>query len=88
MPSISTFFGIAIYMYWDDHAPPHLHAFYLDKEAMIAIQSGDLLAGELPKRAHRIVREWIIEHQAERLSNWERGQLLEPFEKVAGADVE
>ncbi|MCK4291984.1 MAG: DUF4160 domain-containing protein, partial [Planctomycetes bacterium] len=26
MPIISRFFGIVIYMYWKDHAPPHFHA--------------------------------------------------------------
>lgn len=28
MPLISRFFGILIYMYFDDHAPPHFHAEY------------------------------------------------------------
>jgi hypothetical protein len=27
MPRISEFFGIAIYMYYRDHAPPHFHPF-------------------------------------------------------------
>jgi Domain of unknown function (DUF4160) len=26
MPRISQFYGIAIYMYYRDHAPPHVHA--------------------------------------------------------------
>lgn len=28
MPKISEFFGIYIYMYFEDHAPPHFHALY------------------------------------------------------------
>ena len=28
MPRISHFYGISIYMYYANHAPPHLHAFY------------------------------------------------------------
>lgn len=28
MPSISSFFGITIYMYRKDHNPPHFHALY------------------------------------------------------------
>lgn len=28
MPSLSTFYGIIIYMYKDDHYPPHIHARY------------------------------------------------------------
>ena len=26
VPRISAFYGIAIYMYYPDHAPPHFHA--------------------------------------------------------------
>jgi hypothetical protein len=26
MPTISTFYGILIQMFWRDHAPPHFHA--------------------------------------------------------------
>jgi hypothetical protein len=28
MPTISFFYGIAIQMFWNDHAPPHFHARY------------------------------------------------------------
>ncbi|WP_407635395.1 DUF4160 domain-containing protein [Marinobacter nauticus] len=28
MPTISEFFGILIRMYYDDHNPPHFHAYY------------------------------------------------------------
>ena len=30
MPEISRFLGIVIYMYFNDHNPPHLHAEYND----------------------------------------------------------
>ncbi|MHC4473302.1 MAG: DUF4160 domain-containing protein, partial [Planctomycetota bacterium] len=30
MPRISEFFGIAVYMYFDDHSPPHFHARYAE----------------------------------------------------------
>jgi Domain of unknown function (DUF4160) len=32
MPIISKFFGIIVYLYWKDHAPPHFHAKYGDEE--------------------------------------------------------
>jgi hypothetical protein len=28
MPRISEFYGILVYMYYRDHAPPHFHAIY------------------------------------------------------------
>jgi len=37
MPQISKFFGIIISMYYDDHNPPHFHAYYGDYSAIISI---------------------------------------------------
>ena len=34
MPRVSEFFGIAIYMYYNDHMPPHFHAEYAEHEAI------------------------------------------------------
>jgi hypothetical protein len=49
MPTIAIFYGIVIQMYWRDHGPPHLHAFYQGFEALIAIESGRLsVAGFRP----------------------------------------
>ena len=31
---------IVIYMYWDDHNPPHYHAVYGEYEAWMMIESG------------------------------------------------
>jgi len=51
MPIVSTFFGITIRMYFDDHEPPHFHVAYQGFEAMIAIESGERIAGSLPHKA-------------------------------------
>ena len=45
MPEISKFYGIIIYMYIDDHNPPHFHVWYDDYEAEITIKDG--IVGEL-----------------------------------------
>ena len=37
MPTLSTFYGIVIQMYWNDHAPPHFHALYAEHEALVEI---------------------------------------------------
>ncbi len=36
MPTISRFFGIAIRMYYDDHAPPHFHAYWSNNMCIVA----------------------------------------------------
>ncbi len=37
MPRISQFFGVVIYMYYNDHPPPHFHAEYGEFEAVYTI---------------------------------------------------
>jgi hypothetical protein len=37
MPRISEFFGIAIYMYYKEHVPPHFHAIYAQYDAAIGV---------------------------------------------------
>ncbi|MDH7975281.1 DUF4160 domain-containing protein [Sphingomonas sp. AR_OL41] len=86
MPIISIFFGIIIRMYHADHPPPHFHAAYQGLEAFVRIEDGEIVAGSLPRKAARIVRQWALDHQAELMANWARGEALEPMEMIIGAD--
>lgn len=88
MPTISIFFGIIVEMYWLDHNPPHIHAWYQGEEAIVSIETGEVIAGRLPLRATRLVREWVENRQAELRENWERGRQQLPFNAVPGADVD
>lgn len=72
MPEISRFLGIVIFMYWDDHAPPHFHARYGDEWAKVRISPVSLLAGRLPPRVLALIVEWTSVHEAELLANWDR----------------
>lgn len=88
MPIISLFFGIVIRMYFDDHPPAHFHASYQGFEAFVAIESGEIVFGELPRKAAKIVKQWALDHREELLANWQRGVDLEPMEMIPGADVD
>jgi hypothetical protein len=70
VPEISNFYGIRITMYYGDHLPPHFHATYGESSAMIGIESGAVLHGDIPTRAARLVREWVELHRAELSENW------------------
>jgi hypothetical protein len=59
MPTIAIFYGIVIQMYWREHGPPHIHAIYQGFEALVAIETGEVIGGRLPPRAVRIVRDWV-----------------------------
>jgi hypothetical protein len=83
MPRISEFYGIVIEMYYADHSPPHFHVRYGGQSAKVAIETGEVIAGHLPGRALRLVREWLGEHRLELEANWERAVHNERPEKVA-----
>jgi hypothetical protein len=73
MPTISIFYGIKISINYNDHNPPHFHAEYQDYEATVEIQNGSI-TGKLPKRAINLIWDWLDQHQAELLANWERAR--------------
>lgn len=77
MPRISQFYGIAIYMYYRDHSPPHFHAIYGEFEAEIDIATGTVAQGELPRRARNLVEEWARANRAKLLRNWEHARAAE-----------
>ena len=74
MPIVCRFFGIAIAFYWQDHLPPHFHAFYSGDEAIINIRTGEVIRGALPRRALSLVNEWRTLHVDELLEDWERAR--------------
>jgi hypothetical protein len=74
MPTISTFFGIAVRMYFSDHPPPHFYVSYQRRKAVVAIDPCELLHGSLPPGVLRILRDWSQRPRADLLENWERAR--------------
>jgi len=65
MPEISRFYGIVIQMSFGDHQPPHFHAHYAGRKAIIDIETLAFIEGQLPPRASGLVIEWATIHQDE-----------------------
>jgi len=86
MPRISEFYGIAVYMYFRDHAPPHFHAMYGEHEATIKIDTLEVDQGSLPRRAKSLVLEWASDHQEELLQNWALAQAAQPLTPIPPLD--
>ena len=78
MPVISNFFGILIKMYYRDHNPPHVHAKIQIATGIFSIESGKLLAGEVPHNLQFILRRWIQIHKSS-LENWALARETKPF---------
>ncbi len=56
MPELSRFYGIVVRMFFNDHAPPHFHAYYGSDEALFAIETLSLIATRLPVGSTRSLR--------------------------------
>lgn len=82
MPTISMFFGIAVRMYFDEHGPPHFHAYYGGDDAAIAIRTLEVMEGSLPRRALALVLEWAVEHRSELEENWTRVEEHKPLKAI------
>lgn len=85
MPRISSFYGVVIAMYYREHGVPHFHAFYGGREASITIESLEVLRGDLPPRAFRLVTRWAALHREDLLKNWdlaEQGEVLERIDPL------
>jgi len=83
MSTVSTFYGILIQIYWQDHTPPHFHALYADDEALIDIRTLEIIAGGIPRRALALVLEWAQEHRAELMEDWDLCARRQPPKKIA-----
>ena len=83
MPEICRFYGLVIRMYLREHGSPHFHVQYAERRAVFAIEPLELLRGELPPRARRLVVEWGQQHQKELLDDWELASEHEPLRKIA-----
>jgi hypothetical protein len=79
VPTISVFFGVAVRMYYREHAPPHFHVHYNECEATIAIETLKVLEGALPTRVLGLVLEWAASHRDELDVNWQRVLSKQPL---------
>ena len=70
MPEISSFYGIIIYMYFNEHNPPHFHVKYNGEFSVFDFE-GNLIEGDLPFAKQKLVTAWAEIHKEELQANWE-----------------
>ncbi|MCI1016853.1 DUF4160 domain-containing protein [Herbaspirillum sp. C7C2] len=83
MPTISTFYGLVIQMFYRDHSPPHFHVRYAEYKAVIDLKKLLLIEGELPRRALELVLDWAELHQIELMEDWMLCQNLKAPKPIA-----
>ncbi len=69
-------------MFFNEHAPPHFHAFYGDFKATFSISTGQMIEGEFPQRQAAYVTAWALLHEKELLANWKLLTTGKGFNKI------
>ena len=70
MPTISMFYGVIIRMYYDEHNPPHFHAFYGDYKAIFSFD-GEIIEGTMSSSKKKLIMAWTLIHKEELIANWQ-----------------
>lgn len=73
MPVIARFYGIIIKMFFasKEHNPPHIHAPYNEYSGVFSIEPIEMIEGDLPNKAKKMVEEWMTEHKDELMQMWQ-----------------
>jgi len=85
MPILSMFYGVVVYMYFFDvqrHHRPHFHVEYAEFTAVIAIDDGEVLEGELPRNKMKLVQAWTEIHHDEIIADWSLAVRGLPLQKI------
>lgn len=82
MPEIARFYGIIIKLFFGDHPPPHFHAVYGEYLGLFNIETLEMIEGDLPNRAKKLVLEWAGLNQNELIKMWNEQEFrkLPPLE--------
>ena len=70
MPIIARFYGILIKMYLREHGVPHFHALYGEYNGVFDIEKLEMIEGDLPKRAQKMIKEWANRYRNDLLEMW------------------
>jgi hypothetical protein len=82
VPRISSFYGIDIYLYYDDHLPPRFHAQYAEFSAKFRIDTLECMDGRFPGRATALVLEWSYRHRDALMANWDKAHQGLPLDTI------
>lgn len=55
-----------------EHEPKHIHAIYSGYKGSFDIKTGKMIKGNLPKKAQKLVTEWIIKYADDLEKMWDR----------------
>jgi hypothetical protein len=72
MPTLFTFGGFKIRIYFGDHGTPHVHLIGVDCSAVIAIETGEVITGDAPAQAVETACAWVEANRDMLLTLWRK----------------
>jgi len=57
-----------------EHNPPHFHAYYQERKAVVDINTCEITEGNLSAKQSKLVLAWAELHKEELLADWELAQ--------------
>jgi hypothetical protein len=71
MPTIAIVDGVRLMMYFNDHAPAHLHALFAEHRAVLDIDTLTVTSGYLPRAKLGTVVRWATPRRSELMRAWD-----------------
>lgn len=81
MATVAILFGIIVQIHFNEHNPPHIHAWFSGKSASFYISSGEIMEGSFPKSQAKTVKEFILCYQKELMDMWNNTKKVSILEK-------
>lgn len=72
MGKLFQFGSITIRVWGSDHRPPHFHVVGPDDEAMVEIETLDIIAGSIPRSVRKAVMDWARSNREAIVAEWNR----------------
>ena len=69
-------------MYVREHGVPHFHAIYAEFNGVFDVTTLEMIEGDLPPRAQRLVRDWAEQYKEELQRMWE----TQDYKKLPGLE--
>ncbi|MDR6771642.1 DUF4160 domain-containing protein [Azospirillum sp. BE72] len=79
MGKLATIGKATIRVFGNDHLPPHFHVKSTDFEALVSIETFEVIAGDLPTATRKEVQTWAAANKDRLVSEWNAWNPNIPF---------
>ena len=66
-----------MYFSQSEHGVAHFHAVYGEFNGVFSIETLEMMEGDLPPRAQRLVKDWASQYQQELLRMWQTNEFMQ-----------